>query len=76
LLPRSHFSLALARGARRSMTYALPVVATSFACMAAWLGLALHDVVQQGKLHPAPCDADAVGRSSGAVGVTRCVRWR
>ena len=57
-------------------SYPLPVVLTSGLCMLAWLGLAMRDIVQQRKLNPVPCDPDSLGRSSGAYGITRCVRVR
>ena len=53
--------------------YPVPVMVTVALFMVGWFALAVRDIVQQRKSNPVPCDPDVLGRSSGYMGVTRCV---
>ena len=53
--------------------YPVPVMVTTAVFMVGWFALAVRDIVQQRKSNPVPCDPDVLGRSSGYMGVTRCV---
>jgi|AntAceMinimDraft_12_1070368.scaffolds.fasta_scaffold53468_1 hypothetical protein len=58
--------------ADEATSYPTLVVATSIVSMTAWLCWAAYDIAKQRKAHPLPCDPDVLGRSSGAMGISRC----
>mmetsp|Transcript_33528 Transcript_33528/g.84444 ORF Transcript_33528/g.84444 Transcript_33528/m.84444 type:complete len:196 (-) Transcript_33528:134-721(-) len=57
--------------ADEATSYPTLVVATSIVSMTAWLCWAAYDIAKQRKAHPLPCDPDVLGRSSGAMGISR-----
>ena len=53
--------------------FPLGVIVAHVASMLAWCAFGVYDARRARRADPAPADADAVGASSGACGVTRCV---
>jgi hypothetical protein len=53
--------------------FPLGVIVAHVASMLAWSAFGVYDARRARRADPAPADADAVGASSGACGLTRCV---